>query len=92
MYEDYGEPDETTLEDRMSTAEKTGRPLEMLLTMRRILAERLDSCAPRDTASIARQLERVIGLVAELESGTTVTDDKIAAFMTSEWKAQDAWN
>ena len=77
-------------ETRMSEAIKTDSPLEMFKTMRTLLAERLDKASPRDTSGIARQLERVIQLVAELESGTKVTDDKIAAFFANEWKSEDA--
>lgn len=73
---------------RMSDAIKTNSPLTMFITMRDILAERLDVASPRDTSGIARQLERIIQIVAELESGTKVTDDKIAAFFAEEWKAE----
>lgn len=80
--------DEFELETRMADAEKTGKPVEMLKVMRRILAERLDTCSARDTASIARQLERVIGLLAELDAGAEVTDDAISSFMASDWMAE----
>jgi hypothetical protein len=73
---------------RMQDAVAGGDSLEMLKVMRTQLAERFDIAAPRDTASIARQLDRVIGLIAELESGTSVTDDKIAAFFAAEWQPE----
>lgn len=77
------------LESRMADAVATGDPLEMLMTMRTMLAERFDRAAPRDTASIARQLERTIGLIAELRGGgDTIADDKIASFLSEEWTAE----
>ena len=75
-------------ETRMADAVATGDTLAMLLAMREMLAERFDKASPRDSASIARQLQMVIEHVNKLNDGHDLSDDKLEAFLNGSWEAE----
>lgn len=73
-------------ETRMSEAEMSGDKLTMLLTLRKMLAERFDIAAPRDTASIARQLQLTIDMIEAMQSGKGEPEDSaFEKFMRDAW-------
>lgn len=62
-----GKPRPKGKETRLQDAVANGNRLDQLRVLRRMLAERFDVAAPRDTAAIARQFQITCDQIVELE-------------------------
>lgn len=78
------------LESRMRSAEKSGNRLEMLKTMRVMLAERFDAASIRDTAALSRQLQIVCDQIAELEGVENANSNEKVNKHRESWTARKA--